>query len=76
MPAGSVFSDAAPFTENFIFYDNRVDLEEKLRAVAQRYDPVQFSSRFRELQRQLAHGNTDELERALHYEYDIGPSRN
>lgn len=70
LPAGSVFVDDAPFTENFIFYSDRRDLEEQLKARTRELDPQAVARRFRERQPHLAQGNVAELRRALQFARD------
>lgn len=66
LPPGTVFAEGdAPFTDNFIFYRDQADLQEKLQAAAENYRPDLIASRFRDRQPHLARGNATELLRAI-----------
>lgn len=73
LPAGSVFHDEAPFTDNFVFYTDRQDLAQQLRERVRGWDPSAVARRFREQQPHLAQGNIAELCRALDFARDSVP---
>ena len=75
LPAGSVFQDDAPFTENFIFYDGEQDLAQQLQARVAGADPAAVAQRFRTQQPHLAEGRLPALREALLYAQDCRPPR-
>lgn len=65
MRAGSVFDEGAPFTENFVFYEDDDELAERLRKATTDHCPRLVAQAFSNAQPHLAHGNASELRRPL-----------
>lgn len=75
LAAGSIFDERAPFSENFMFYDDERDLVRRLRGHAQEANPAMVARRLHELQPQLVSGNPRELRRALDYAQQLARNR-